>query len=171
MEFTTFPQPTRPSSYSNLTSFKYSTAISQDSEPSTSTSNYRQQPDVDDDELFGELTRILFDCLEHMDNVTKGLVLRKVFSELEKESKMENFIVEKLKCSQVKVISDFLERYPKSSIGEDEVEYDPPETVSRGFNEDLLETSATGGSKATSSHKLERFKVKTINIEAGVIKK
>ncbi|KAI3826127.1 hypothetical protein L1987_00170 [Smallanthus sonchifolius] len=109
-----------------------------------------------------------------MDNVTKGLLLRKIFVELEKESQMEHFIVEKLKCSQGKVISNFLERYPKSSTGqidEDEVKYDQPETVSRGFNEDLMETSATGGSKATPSQKLERLKVKTINIEGGVIKK
>ncbi|KAI3683861.1 hypothetical protein L1987_84376 [Smallanthus sonchifolius] len=178
MEFKTFPQPTRPLSYSNLTSFKYSTSISQHSkpitikvsEPSTSTSNL-QQPDGDVDELFHELIRILFKCLENTDNVTKGLLLRKVFLELEKESQMENFIVEKLKCSHVKVICDFIERYPKSSIGEDEIKYDQQETGSRGFKEDLMEAGSDVGSKAEWSHKLERFKVKTIAIVGGVIKR
>ncbi|KAI3826126.1 hypothetical protein L1987_00169 [Smallanthus sonchifolius] len=175
MEFKTFPQPTRPLSYSHVTSFKYSTSISQHSkpitvkisEPSTSTSD-RQQPEGDDDELFGELIRILFECLENTDNVTKGFLLRKIYLELEKESKMENFIVEKLKRSQVKVISDFLERYTESSTGQI---YDQQETVSRGFKEDLMEAGSDVGSKAKLSRKLERFKVKTITIVGGVIKR
>ncbi|KAJ0624734.1 hypothetical protein HanIR_Chr01g0046281 [Helianthus annuus] len=178
MEFTNFPQPTRPTSYSNLTSFKYSTPISQHSEPiilhisepSTSTSNH-QQPNGDDDELFCELTRILFECLERADNVPKGLLLRKIFLELEKESQVENFIIEKLKHSQVKVISEFVERYLENStgqIGEGEAKYDQHEPVSRGFKEDLMEEDITGGSKPVSLHKLERFKVKSIKIVGGV---
>lgn len=169
MEFKSFPHPTRPSSYANLTSFKYATAITQHSEPvghhmsepSTSTDSYQQQRRSDEDELFCELTRILVECLEIVDDVPKCLLLRKVFLELEKESEMENFIVEKLKHSQVKAISDFLERYQErftNQVDEDEVKY-----VSRGFKQDLMELEY--------SHRLERFKVKTINIEGGVIKK
>ncbi|KAI3826125.1 hypothetical protein L1987_00168 [Smallanthus sonchifolius] len=175
MEFKTFLQPTRPSTYSNLTSISQhsESSVLQVSEPLTSTSN-RQQPDGDEGKLFRELIKILFECLENVDNVTKGLLLRKVFLELEKESQMEHFIIEKLRRSHVKVITEYLERYLESStcqIGEDEVKYDQQETVSRGFNEDLMGASRTGGFKAASSYKLERFKVKTITIEGGVIKK
>ncbi|KAD5803075.1 hypothetical protein E3N88_14435 [Mikania micrantha] len=184
MESATFPQPTRPSSYSNLTSFKYSSAMSQHSEPTIihqiseqSTSTSDQQQDNDKDELFSELIRILFECLENVDNEHKGFLLRKIFLELEKESQVENFIVEKLKHSQVKLIYEFLERYqersPDDRIGEDEVNYDQEEIIScRGFKEDSTqEAGMTNGSKSQFSHKLERFKVKTIQIEGGMIKK
>ncbi|KAL8230202.1 hypothetical protein R6Q59_000579 [Mikania micrantha] len=187
MEFATFPQPTRPSSYSNLTSFKYSSAMFQHSEPmiirqisqqSTSTIDRQQQDkDKNKDKLFNELIRILFECLESVDNVHKCFLLRKIFLELEKESQMENFIVEKLKHSQAKLICEFLERYQERStddrIGEDEVKFNQQETVScRGFKEDLMQVAdITNGSKSQFSHKLERFKVKTIQIEGGMIKK
>ncbi|KAI3696697.1 hypothetical protein L6452_29181 [Arctium lappa] len=181
MDLQNFPQPTRPLSFSKLTSFKYSAAVTppfeaaiifQDSEPSTSISS-RQQPD--EDEVFGELTQILLECLENVDNKHKGLLLQKVFSELEKESELESFIMERLKHTEVKFISEFLERFPSSlhgQIGEEKVNnYDKIETVSRGFDDDLVEANRTGQSMEEFSHKLERFKVKTIVIEGGVIKK
>ncbi|KAL8230203.1 hypothetical protein R6Q59_000580 [Mikania micrantha] len=179
MEFATFPQPTRPSSYSNLTSFKYSSAMFQHSEPmiirqisqqSTSTIDRQQQDkDKNKDKLFNELIRILFECLESVDNEN--------ILGARKESQMENFIVEKLKHSQAKLICEFLERYQERStddpIGEDEVKFNQQETVScRGFKEDLMQVAdITNGSKSQFSHKLERFKVKTIQIEGGMIKK
>lgn len=184
MEFHNFPQPTRPYSFSKLTSFKYSASIIepvviieplepivlQDNEPSTSTS-YQQQQDAHEDEVFNELTQILFECLENVDNERKGLLLRKIFSELEKESDIEKFLVKKLKLTQVKVISEFIERYPVSSqdhVGEDDV-YDQQETKSRELKDDFIETDEIGGSIAKFSRKLERFKVKTLNIEGGVV--
>ena len=178
MEFHNFPQPTRPYSFSKLTSFKYSASIIeplepivlQDNEPSTSTS-YQQQQDAHEDEVFNELTQILFECLENVDNKHKGLLLRKIFSELEKESDIEKFIVKKLKHTQVKVISEFMERYPVTSqdhIGEHDV-YDQQETKSRELKDDFMETDEIGGSIAKFSRKLERFKVKTLNIEGGVM--
>ncbi|GJV53078.1 DNA helicase [Tanacetum coccineum] len=176
MEFHNFPQPTRPYSFSKLTSFKYSASIIeplepivlQDNEPSTSTS-YQQQEDAHEDEVFNELTRILFECLENVDNEHKGLLLRKIFSELEKESDIEKFLVKELKHTQVKVISEFIERYPVSSqdhIGEDDV-CDQQETEYREIKDDYMETNEMGGSIAKFSRKLERFKVKTLNIEGG----
>ncbi|PWA33434.1 hypothetical protein CTI12_AA618630 [Artemisia annua] len=187
MEFHNFPQRTRPYSFSKLTSFKYSASIIepvviieplepvvlQDNEPSTSTSYQQQQQDAHEDEVFNELTQILFECLENVDNEHKGLLLRKIFSELEKESDIEKFIVKKLKHTQVKVISEFIERYPVSSqdhIGEDDV-YDQQETKSRELKDDFMETDEIGGSIAKFSRKLERFKVKTLNIEGGVMVK
>ncbi|KAD0150555.1 hypothetical protein E3N88_14432 [Mikania micrantha] len=152
------------------------TIIHQISEQSTSTTD-RQQQHKDIDELFSELIRILLESIESVDNVHKCFLLRKIFLELEKESQMENFIVEKLKHSKATLISEFLERYQERSthdqIGEDEVNYDQQETIScRGFKEGLTQaTGTTNGSKSKFLHKLERFKLKTIHIEEGMIKK
>ncbi|KAD0150557.1 hypothetical protein R6Q59_024692 [Mikania micrantha] len=152
------------------------TIIHQISEQSTSTTD-RQHQDKDIDELFSELIRVLFESIEGVDNVHKCLLLRKIFLEIEKESQMENFIVEKLKHSQAKLICEFLERYQERStddrIGEDEVKFNQQETICcRGFKEDLMQVAdITNGSKSQFSHKLERFKVKTIQIEGGMIKK
>ncbi|KAD5803073.1 hypothetical protein E3N88_14433 [Mikania micrantha] len=152
------------------------TIIHQISEQSTSTTD-RQHQDKDIDELFSELIRVLFESIESVDNVHKCLLLRKIFLEIEKESQMDSFIVEKLKHSQAKLICEFLERYQERSIGnhigEDEVNFNQQETICcRGFKEDLVQVvDMTNGSKSQFSHKLERFKVKTIQIEGGMIKK
>ena len=101
--------------------------------------------------VFGKLNQILF--LELEDTQEKGLLLRKIFTVIRKETHdLEKFIVERLDDSQVKVISKLRQSCQ-------EVDYDKQEIVQiRGLNNNHL----TEGRNFKSPCKLERFKVKTV---------
>ncbi|KAI3696694.1 hypothetical protein L6452_29178 [Arctium lappa] len=88
----------------------------------------------------------------------KGILRqRKIFI---KTHDLEKFFVERLDDSQVKIISKLLQRFQ-------EVDYDKQEIVQiRGLNNHLMD-----GRNFQSSCKLERFKVKTVNIVLTIIRK
>ncbi|XP_058212711.1 uncharacterized protein LOC131324661 isoform X2 [Rhododendron vialii] len=70
-------------------------------------------------EAVDELLTILVECMEELNTRSRETLLCKFFSEIEREERLERFIVERLKQSRVKAISDLCEKLPKrNSEGE-----------------------------------------------------
>jgi hypothetical protein len=65
-------------------------------------------------EAVSELLTILVDCMEELNTKSRETLLRKFFSEIERDERLEVFIVERLRQSEVKAISDLVEKLPSS---------------------------------------------------------
>jgi len=135
-------------------------------------------------EAVGELLLILVDCMEELNTKSRESLLRKFFSEVERDERLESFIVERLRQSKVKAISDLCQQLP-SSVRE-KVTHDTGGENSGSVLEEEPEASASndGGpvpsydADGTSqrslietvedlSQELERFKVRTLEV-AGI---
>ncbi|KAM7531626.1 hypothetical protein LguiB_035036 [Lonicera macranthoides] len=110
-----------------------------------------------------ELLTILLECLERVDTKFKELLLRKVFSELEKEDKLESFIIERLEHSKVKAISELLERHHKSGVN-------LHNTFMKELVVDPTARKDLDGPVEDLTPKLERFKVRPIKLSV-IVKK
>ncbi|KAM7515582.1 hypothetical protein LguiA_005165 [Lonicera macranthoides] len=169
-----FPQPTRPMCFSHLphlinsdgtqlpqpsssVTFPDEERITTSTATTTSAVFSQEEPVVD------ELVIILLECLERVDTKFKKLLLRKVFSELEKEEKLESFIIERLEHSKVKAISELLEKYHESGVN-------LHNTMMRELVVDPTARKDLDGPVEESTPKLERFKVRPIKL-SGIVKK
>lgn len=65
-------------------------------------------------EAVSELLTILVDCMEKLNTKSTETLLRKFFSEIERDERLEVFIVDRLRQSKVKAISDLVEKLPSS---------------------------------------------------------
>jgi len=65
-------------------------------------------------EAVSELLAILVDCMEELNSKSTETLLRKFFSEIERDERLEVFIVDRLRQSKVKAISDLVEKLPSS---------------------------------------------------------
>lgn len=144
-------------------------------------------------EAVGELLMILVDCMEELNTRSRETLLRKFFSEIERDERLEKFIVERLSQSKVKAISDLCEQLPSSvrekisnSEGEtsDSIEEDPEASApddgghilssdaDAGFSGSFDTYYGTSGTSQRSlietvedlSQELERFKVRTLEL-------
>ncbi|GMP50040.1 hypothetical protein CsSME_00016814 [Camellia sinensis var. sinensis] len=109
---------------------------------------------ADEEEVVGELFKILLECLEQMGTESRKLFLGKFFSELHKEVPLESFEVKRLRNSHAEeAISDLIQKFH--------------------VNFEIVRMNST---TARSLHelgeeeklKLERFKVRTINFGGAV---
>lgn len=112
-------------------------------------------------EAVDELLAILIECMEELNTRSREALLRKFFSEIEREERLEQFIVERLKQSRVKALSDLCEKLPErdssdgvSTFSDTEGGELPPPVLTRSISESVEELS----------QKLERFKVKTLDL-------
>lgn len=139
----------------------------------------------------GELLMILVDCMEELNTRSRETLLKKFFSEIERDDRLEKFIVERLSQSKVKAISDLCEQLPSSvrekisnSEGEtsDSIEEDPEASApgghilssdaDAGFSGSFDTYYGTSGTSERSlietvedlSQELERFKVRTLEL-------
>ncbi|KAG5553382.1 hypothetical protein RHGRI_011308 [Rhododendron griersonianum] len=114
-------------------------------------------------EAVDELLRILIECMEELNTRSRETLLHKFFSEIEREERLERFIVERLKQSRVKAISDLCEKLPKRKSGFKVRTLDLGGPVlTRSISESVEELS----------QKLEsRFKVKTLDLGGPVVVK
>ncbi|KAI8563132.1 hypothetical protein RHMOL_Rhmol03G0089000 [Rhododendron molle] len=145
-------------------------------------------------EAVGELLMILVDCMQELNTRSRETLLRKFFSEIERDERLEKFIVERLSQSKVKAISDLCEQLPPSvrekiscSEGEtsDSIEEEDPEASAPNDGDQIPSSDAhagfsgsfdtyyeTSGTSERSiietvedlSQELERFKVKTLEL-------
>ncbi|KAG5553391.1 hypothetical protein RHGRI_011317 [Rhododendron griersonianum] len=118
-------------------------------------------------EAVDELLTILLECMEELNTRSKEDLLRKFFSEIEREERLERFIVERLKQSRVKAISDLCEKLPKRNS---EGESDHISTLSDTEGDPVL-TRSISESVEELSQKLERFKVRTLDLGGPVVVK
>ncbi|KAF7145395.1 hypothetical protein RHSIM_Rhsim04G0135300 [Rhododendron simsii] len=116
-------------------------------------------------EAVDELLTILVECMEELNTRSRETLLRKFFSEIEREERLEQFIVERLKQSRVKAISDLCETLPKRNS---EGESDHISTFSDTEGEPVL-TRSISESVEELSQKLERFKVRTLDLGGPVV--
>ena len=56
-------------------------------------------------EAVAELLMILVECIEELNTRSRETPLRKFFSEIEKDERLESFIIERLRQSKVRAIS------------------------------------------------------------------
>ncbi|KAH7844329.1 hypothetical protein Vadar_026880 [Vaccinium darrowii] len=115
-------------------------------------------------EAVDELLMILVECMEELNTRSRETLLRKFFSEIEREKQLEQFIVERLKQSRVKAISELCDKLPKKESDDhdskfSDTEAEPP-VLTRSISESVEELS----------QKLERFKVKTLDLGGAVVK-
>ncbi|KAG5556643.1 hypothetical protein RHGRI_007050 [Rhododendron griersonianum] len=145
-------------------------------------------------EAVGELLMILVDCMEELNTRSRETLLRKFFSEIERDERLEKFIVERLSQSKVKAISDLCEQLPSSvrekisdsgsvkssgSIEEDpeasspdDGDQIPSSDADAGFSGSFDTYYGTSGTSERSlietvedlSQELERFKVRTLEL-------
>ncbi|KAL7247889.1 hypothetical protein ACSBR2_002735 [Camellia fascicularis] len=104
---------------------------------------------AEEEEVVGELFKILLECLEQMGTESRKLFLGKFFSELHKEVPLESFEVKRLRNSRAEeAISDLIQKFPVNfeRVGMNS-------TTARSLHE-LGEEEIL---------KLERFKVRTVN--------
>lgn len=105
---------------------------------------------VEESEVVEELVQILVDCVKKVDVKGQEILLRKFFYEIEKEVPLQSFLVDRLKRSK---ISSLFENLPAcSGDSRSETEFRTRELVEEETEE-----------------KLERFKIKTVQI--GVVVK
>ncbi|PIN13853.1 hypothetical protein CDL12_13525 [Handroanthus impetiginosus] len=98
-------------------------------------------------EAVDELLQILVECLKEADMRTREVLLRKFFLEIEKETSLEEFLVERINKSKIRLLlsGDVCDQ--------------------RGREISLSEKQkADGLSGDGSSKKMERFKVKTVQV-------
>ncbi|KAI8014794.1 hypothetical protein LOK49_LG05G00894 [Camellia lanceoleosa] len=109
---------------------------------------------ADEEEVVGELFKILLECLEQMSTESRKLFLGKFFSELHKEVPLESFEVKRLRNSHAEeAISDLIQKF---HVNFERVRMNS--TTARSLRE-LGEEEIL---------KLERFKVRTINFGGAV---
>ncbi|KAA8518613.1 hypothetical protein F0562_016087 [Nyssa sinensis] len=107
-------------------------------------------------EAVAELIQILTDCMGELRTKSRELLLMKFFSEIEKEPSLESFIIQRLKQSKVGLISELLEKLPERSAG--------GQGNSEEMNTDSISTRGLDESVEELTQKLERFKVKTLDL-------
>ncbi|KAG5556638.1 hypothetical protein RHGRI_007045 [Rhododendron griersonianum] len=145
-------------------------------------------------EAVGELLMILVDSMKELNTRSRETLLRKFFSEIERDERLEKFIVERLSQSKVKAISDLCEQLPSSvrekisdsgsgessgSIEEDpeastpnDGDQIPSSDADAGFSGSFDTYYGTSGTSERSlietvedlSQELERFKVRTLEL-------
>ncbi|PIN13852.1 hypothetical protein CDL12_13524 [Handroanthus impetiginosus] len=98
-------------------------------------------------EAVDELLQILVECLKEADMRTKEVLLRKFFFEIEKETSLEEFLVERINKSKIRLLFSG----------------DVCDQRGREISE-LEKRKADGLSGDESLKKLERFKVKTLQV-------
>ncbi|KAK4419336.1 hypothetical protein Salat_2346500 [Sesamum alatum] len=113
-----------------------------------------QETCVQESEAVDELLQILVECLKKADMRTREVLLRKFFVEIEKETAMEGFLIERIKHSKINVFSNSLSRTPSCCRDNDRIPVgDIYESATREVDRPLGEGT---------SIKLGRFKVKTV---------
>ena len=169
-----FPQPTRPMCFSHLPHLinsdgtqlpqsSSSVMFSVEERITTSTAATTTAVSGQGEAVVDELVMILLECLERVDTEFKELLLRKVFSELEKEEELESFIIERLEHSKVKAISELLERQHESGGN-------LHNTLTRELVVDPMARKDLDGPVEELTPKLEKFKVRPIKL-SGIVKK
>ncbi|KAF5940493.1 hypothetical protein HYC85_021660 [Camellia sinensis] len=152
--------------YNHDRSFEPATSSSEDRihfSPSTGKTPKGEKEAVD------ELLLILIECMDELNTRSRESLLRKFFSEIEKEERLERFIVERLKQSKVKSITDLCEKLPASV--REEMNSDGSNNVLPRISETedyvddgITRTRSIHDSVEELSLKLERFKVRTLKI-------
>ncbi|KAL7096677.1 hypothetical protein ACP275_10G094200 [Erythranthe tilingii] len=122
----------------------------------------RFQEKTEESEAVDELIQILVECLKEADIRTREVLLRKCFFEIEKEIPLERFLVDRIKQSRVKLLSDLIEKIQwRERIFSDDEDGDVCKINNesdRAFaTRELVELSS-------DSEKMERFKVRTVKI-------
>lgn len=112
---------------------------------------------IEESEVVDELLQILVECMKKADIRGQEILLRKFFFEIEKEMSLERFLVERLQHSKISRLFD--QRLFRS---EAEVEAEA-EISTRELN------VAEEGETTSEKEKLERFKIKTVQV--GVVVK
>lgn len=107
-----------------------------------------EETGVEESEAVDELSQILVECLKKADIRTQEVLLRKFFFEIEKEIPLERFLVDRIKHSKINSLS---EKIPGCS----------QET---GKEITTREVDASSAPEEETSEKLERFKVKTVQV-------
>lgn len=74
----------------------------------------RPKNNTPSEEVTDELTVILVECLKKLDAQSRGSLLLKFFSEMEKEMNLEDFILDRLKHSKVNAISERCDNIPSA---------------------------------------------------------
>ncbi|PSS23607.1 Soluble scavenger receptor cysteine-rich domain-containing protein [Actinidia chinensis var. chinensis] len=116
-------------------------------------------------EAVDELLSILVECMEGLNTRSRELLLRKFFAELEREESLEQFIVERLKQSRVKAISELCEKIDSYNDKDNNL------IMSRGTDvDDLIMSREISESVEELSLKLERFKVRTVDVGGTIVK-
>ncbi|KAL7170392.1 hypothetical protein ACSBR2_035291 [Camellia fascicularis] len=159
--------------YNHDRSFEPATSASSSSEDRIHFSPSTGKTPKGEKEAVDELLLILIECMDELNTRSRESLLRKFFSEIEKEERLERFIVERLKQSKVKSISDLCEKLPASvrvemnsdgstnvlpSISETDDYVDDGITTTRSIHDSVEELSL----------KLERFKVRTLKIGGDI---
>ncbi|PSS01390.1 Formin like [Actinidia chinensis var. chinensis] len=141
-------------------------------------------------EAVSELLAILVDCMDELNTRTRETLLRKFFSEIEGDERLEKFIVERLSQSKVKAISEMCEHLPTGVQGQN-VHSDDLNSLHQEFksssqkwsrfrptNDEVLQDGENCGtsfergiieSVEELSEALERFKIRTVDL-GGVVK-
>ncbi|KAL9153445.1 hypothetical protein ABFS82_10G049300 [Erythranthe guttata] len=115
---------------------------------------------TEESEAVDELIQILVECLKEVDIRTREFLLRKCFFEIEKEIPLERFLVDRIKQSRVKLLSDLMEKIQWRSriFSDDDGDVCKNNESDRAFaTRELVELSSI-------SEKMERFKVRTVKI-------
>ncbi|KAL2481224.1 Uncharacterized protein Adt_34190 [Abeliophyllum distichum] len=143
-KFQQFPQPTRPE-HVQFSQYQCETPETMQSYNEMCTDSFKLREDREETEAesVDELVEILVECLQRSDIKTRVLLLQKFFYEIEKDVPLENFLVERVKQSKVlNAISHYSSEMKNDSM------------AMRDLDGSLL--------------KLERFKVKTVNV-GGIV--
>lgn len=120
--------------------------------------NYCEYPEAIEEKMYGgvkesevvdELMQILIDCVKREDVRGQEILLRKFFFEIEKEIPLQGFLLDRLKHSK---ISSLFGTAPASSH-----DYFRPET-------EIITREVNVSEAGETSEKLERFKVKTVQV-------
>ncbi|KAL6998115.1 hypothetical protein U1Q18_008243 [Sarracenia purpurea var. burkii] len=134
--------------------------------PATGKTPKREKEAVD------ELLAILLECMEEVSTRSRESLLRKFFSEIEKEERLETFIVDRLKQTRVKAISELCEKLPATVM--ESSDGGGSWVTGRGEaaedNNDSVATRSLDESVEDMTQKLERFKVRTFVMGGGIIK-
>ncbi|KAL2502582.1 Uncharacterized protein Fot_36486 [Forsythia ovata] len=145
-KFQQFPQPTRPEhvQFPQYCAYQCEAPETMQSYNEMCTDSFKLREDREETEAesIDELVGILVECLQRSDIKTRALLLQKFFYEIEKDAPLENFLVERVKQSKVlNAISHYSSETKNDSM------------AMRDLDESL---------------KLERFKVKTVNV-GGIV--
>ncbi|XP_052174853.1 uncharacterized protein LOC127789855 [Diospyros lotus] len=126
-------------------------------------------------EAVDELVVILIECMDEINTRSREFLLRKFFFEVERDERLERFIVERLKQSRVEAISQLCEKLPRCvrrRLNPSSANFDPELEVmdiddDEQGEEDQDDNVTTRGicvSVEGFSQKLERFKIKTLDL-------